>query len=610
MRGGFVGVDVFFVISGYLISTIIFGSLDRGEFDFLDFYRRRIRRIFPALIVVLSACLAAGWGILLADEYRQLGKHVAGGAGFVANLVLWREAGYFDVVSDLKPLLHLWSLGIEEQFYLVWPAIVWAVWKVNLNRLTVLVLLMGLSFFANIHGVTADAFATFYGPHSRFWELLFGALLAHASLSRGAWSNGWLTAIDGRLAKLVYREPPTPDGSTLANCLSLLGFAALIFGLFRINQTLEFPGKWALLPVLGTTLIIAGGSNAWVNRVILSNRILVWFGLISFPLYLWHWPLLSFARILHAGVPDRSVRVILILCSILLAWLTFRFVERPVRKAIEPSKGRHIAHGLVVAMVAVCAASFGVYSEGGFPSRMVKFEASAGWDDSGQSLQEPIWKFGNRRSTKRLLAFGDSHINHVSRQIREQFGRDYAIDFVNFGSCFMGDTVTFPTGLTGDLKDLCEKRVSALRSMRGQHYDAVITAQRWHMYGGGTGDETLNVVRDRMQAFGIRFSKLVVLGSTPTIDFNCEKSKVRPVESVVSCPAAKDQAVVKRFMESTERMPKPANVFFVYPYRFLCPDDKCVVIHDGISNYADETHLSYEGGRPVVDVIAKIVREQ
>ncbi|MBR4877029.1 MAG: acyltransferase [Rhodocyclaceae bacterium] len=150
MPGGFVGVDIFFVISGYLISTILLENLARDTFSFTTFYMRRIRRIFPALAVVLAACFVAGWLVLFADEFASLGKHMAAGAGFVANLALWYEAGYFDTASELKPLLHLWSLGIEEQFYLLWPLLLWLAWKRKFNVLTAIVLLLAASFVTNV----------------------------------------------------------------------------------------------------------------------------------------------------------------------------------------------------------------------------------------------------------------------------------------------------------------------------------------------------------------------------------------------------------------------------------------------------------------------------
>ena len=162
IAGGFIGVDIFFVISGFLISTIIFDNLERGSFSFLEFYSRRIKRIFPALLLVLITCFAFGWFALLADEYKQLGKHIAAGAGFVSNFVLWNESGYFDNSAETKPLLHLWTLGIEEQFYIIWPLLLWAGWKRKFNLLTITLIIATISFVLNIKGVRTDPVATFY----------------------------------------------------------------------------------------------------------------------------------------------------------------------------------------------------------------------------------------------------------------------------------------------------------------------------------------------------------------------------------------------------------------------------------------------------------------
>lgn len=150
VKGGFIGVDIFFVISGYLISTIIFDSLEHNRFSFVEFYSHRIKRIFPALLLVLISCFIFGWFTLLADEYKQLGKHIAGGAGFVSNFIFWNESGYFDNAAQTKPLLHLWSLGIEEQFYIIWPWLLWFTWKKRLNFLTITIAVAIISFGLNI----------------------------------------------------------------------------------------------------------------------------------------------------------------------------------------------------------------------------------------------------------------------------------------------------------------------------------------------------------------------------------------------------------------------------------------------------------------------------
>ena len=168
VTGGFIGVDIFFVISGFLISTILYENLAAKQFSFLTFYARRIRRIFPALILVLLTCFGVGWFVLLPDEYAQLGHHMAAGAGFVQNFVLWGEANYFDNLAETKPLLHLWSLGIEEQFYIIWPLLLWLAYRLRANLLVVTLLIGGVSFFLNIEGIKGNATATFYSPQRAF----------------------------------------------------------------------------------------------------------------------------------------------------------------------------------------------------------------------------------------------------------------------------------------------------------------------------------------------------------------------------------------------------------------------------------------------------------
>ena len=317
LQGGFIGVDVFFVISGFLISSIIFENLNKGTFSFRAFYARRIKRIFPALFVVLLACLCLGYYTLIPEELNQLGKHVAAGAGFVSNFVLWNESGYFDNAAETKPLLHLWSLGIEEQFYIFWPLLVWAAWKCRLNLLYVIVFLVLASFSLNIWFIRQDPVATFYSPLTRMWEILCGALVAWFTVER---PNSTFQLSD------FLRDRPE-----LAKAATFAGKLILVLAFITISGDANFPGAWALVPVVATMLIIIGGSNHANDRDLWSNKILVWFGLISFPLYLWHWPILSFGRILYFDTPPLKFRIIAIVVSILLAWLTVKLIEKPIR---------------------------------------------------------------------------------------------------------------------------------------------------------------------------------------------------------------------------------------------------------------------------------------
>ena len=368
VRGGFIGVDVFFVISGYLISTIIFENLDKGTFSFAEFYARRIKRIFPALLLVLIACFAFGWFALLADEYKQLGKHIAAGAGFISNFILWNEAGYFDNSSEAKPLLHLWSLGIEEQFYIFWPILLWFAWKREFNLLIVTIFITLISFTLNLEGIDQDMVATFYLPQTRFWELLSGSLLAWFTLKKDEIFEIFKNKFNILYSFIVYGEDQDDEVSTLANVLSFAGLFFLLYGIWRINKETSFPGKWALVPVLSTLLIITAGSKAWVNRVILSNKISVWFGLISFPLYLWHWPLLSFARLIDSEMPSRNIRVLAVILSIVLAWLTYKLLETPIRLNTLLNK-LIIVKSLFISMMIIFCIGYITFAMNGFPQR-------------------------------------------------------------------------------------------------------------------------------------------------------------------------------------------------------------------------------------------------
>ncbi len=332
MRGGFIGVDIFFVISGFLISTIIFESLARNEFSFLDFYARRIRRIFPALIIIMLASFIAGWFILFPDEYKQFGKHMMGGALFVSNLVLYKESGYFDAAAETKPLLHLWSLGIEEQFYIVFPIVAWLAWRARLNMLSLVALAGVVSFALNVGHIEANPVWAFYQPQARAWELMMGAMLALLVTDTSGWMNKMGSKIDPYVARLIYRRDAALEpGLALANLKSWLGLALIVIGLFTITKDTHFPGKWALLPTVGAALLIWGGPQAFVNRLLLSNPVAVWFGKISYPLYLWHWPILVFLRIMTGDTPIWFLRAGVIVVAIVLSWLTYRFIEKPIR---------------------------------------------------------------------------------------------------------------------------------------------------------------------------------------------------------------------------------------------------------------------------------------
>ena len=321
--GGFVGVDVFFVISGYLISGILIRAFTEpaaypGRI-FATFYGRRIRRLFPSLLVVLVAAYLLGFRVLLADDFAELGRQILAAAGFCLNFVLAGKSGYFDAGAADLPLLHLWSLCVEEQFYLIWPLAIWICVRGWIRPLPLTVFLLCASFFLRLYWTEASPGALFFLPQMRLWEPLAGALLA------------WLSHL-GDLAGA--------DDRTTVQVAGFGGLTLVIAGVAALHASWPHPVLWLLIPIVGTLLLILSGPTSWVNRRILSQRLLVGLGLISYPLYLWHWVLFSFARIGWTDGEFVGVRVFLIVTSIMLAWATYAWVEAPLRHVPQAWSGR------------------------------------------------------------------------------------------------------------------------------------------------------------------------------------------------------------------------------------------------------------------------------
>jgi peptidoglycan/LPS O-acetylase OafA/YrhL len=346
LPGGFIGVDVFFVISGFLISRILVEEIQSGRFRLLEFYRRRIRRIFPALTLVMGFLLASGWFLLFSDEYANLGKHLVTSALFLQNVQLYRESGYFDAAAETKPLLHLWSLSIEEQFYLFWPLLLTLGIKKRwgLHALTLSLLMLSLGFNALIRHT--DPTGDFFGSAPRFWELLVGAL--------------------------ALRQPKALRARLIgaASISRWMGVALLITGLLVIRPKMAFPGFWALLPTIGALLVILPMQGPDRSESGPLGSGLEAIGKISYPLYLWHWPLLSLGQILSGERLGLEVREGLFLSTFLLASLTYCWVEKPLRQ----DRTWRTPGVLIVLMCLILGSGIALIHEEGIPSRRIEHQ--------------------------------------------------------------------------------------------------------------------------------------------------------------------------------------------------------------------------------------------
>lgn len=639
--GGFVGVDVFFVISGYLISLIIFKSLENGGFSFSSFYARRIRRIFPALIAVTASCYALGWFVLLPEEFKQLGKHIAAGMAFVQNFVLWREAGYFDSASELKPLMHLWSLAVEEQFYLAYPALLWLAWRAGLRLVWVALAIAGASLGASITGVSSEPVMTFFLAHARFWELLTGSLLALVQSRPGGLA--WLAT---RLLNRAF----------LASSLSLAGLLLILGAVFGYDRSTPFPGLPALTPVLGAALLLLAGPTAWVNRQLLARRGIVWIGRISYPLYLWHWPLLSFANILQAETPSRDIRFVAVGLSIVLAALTFYLIEQPVRT------GKH--GGFKVAVLCALAVGLGflgfnTYQRDGLSFRLKQFEQQIALLNDMPSSKDSYCTHRYRVENSEhfycrlqqdreptFIVIGDSHAGRLYLgldQVLRDTTENVLLLAVNGCPPFF-DTISFDPRFPAELKELCPVGINpALETaMATDSIHTVVLASRGPLYLDKTGfflsddfadekghgrvlrnrdrpeiedhyqiwETAMRRTLDRLTRTGKR---IVFVLDNPELGFDpksCVDSRPFRLGSPIRRPCTVSRSVFEqrnagyRALVSRVLQDYP-NVILSDSAAALCDEANCWGMRDRVVLYRDDDHLSLAGARLVAETLLR-----
>lgn len=319
--GGFIGVDVFFVISGYLITTIILSDQENGNFSIANFYERRIRRILPALFLVTLITIPFAWNLLPPDELKDYYQSVAAVSLFSSNILFWLESGYFDTLAELKPLLHTWSLAVEEQYYLVFPILIVLTWHLGKRYiLPMLGLLALLSLLLAQWASENNPSAAFYLLPTRFWELMIGSIAA------------FIMYYPHNFKKILNVS------LTAKQFLSAIGLILIFYAATYFNSRTPFPSVFALVPTVGAALIILYGLNGTLTNRLLCNSVLVWIGLISYSAYLWHQPVLAFARWYQLDKLSPLLLAALLMLSLVIAYFSWKYVERPFRKKHEISR--------------------------------------------------------------------------------------------------------------------------------------------------------------------------------------------------------------------------------------------------------------------------------
>lgn len=592
--GGFSGVDVFFVISGFLISSLVARDHARGTFSFLGFYARRARRILPSLLAVVFACLAFGWFTMLAREYSVLGRHAAASAASLANLVFLREVGYFDTAAAAKPLLHLWSLGVEEQFYLLWPALlVLSLW---LRRPWGAALLSASAAASLASAIFSGDAAAFYLPTSRLWEFASGALLAWAPVVGGV----------GRLSALArYR---TPAG--------VAGLVLIVASAFASADTP--PLSVAAIAALGAVLVVAAGESGPAAKL-LRLPALTWVGRVSYPLYLWHWPILSFAYVIRSGGETSALaRVGLLLASLALAAATHRFVEEPARRA----RGWRSLALVLAATVAVAAAGVAVWQLRGIPSRLPAEESMDHTRNRGRRLHEDcVQRFGvDGKNDYCLIAgdgpghvffTGDSTVEGVFYAYRDALAaRGYTAFNLGTGGCpfLVPEADIEGSGVTDRLASVVrscnEANERYLAAALETDLRAVVIAHdAWMdkrpLFVSGM-EETLSRVPRGVPVFWFL--------RNPRPPENFLACAGRPLAAPVGgegCPfdgSRPDEAAYRKDVEAVLRA--FPNVVTVDPAEAFCADGVCLAMAEGAFSFNDRRHLSLIGSKRLASALS------
>lgn len=589
LPGGFVGVDIFFVISGFLITGIISREIDDGSFTITRFYERRIRRIFPALIVVLLATLAAGWWLLLPSEFANLGMNAIAGAAFFSNIASMVQAGYFDLDAAKKPLLHLWSLGIEEQFYLAWPLILMVIARWSKHRMTVIAGLAVASFILNVSLIWSHPVSTFYSPLTRAWELLAGGMII-----------GGIVIADRRLA----------------NIASVCGMALISLATWLMTPKSAFPGWWAVLPVVGAMLLIMSpGSLA--ARWVLGSKPFVWIGLISYPLYLWHWPLLVFGEYIKQAVTVTALtdneKWGLVALSVFLSGATYLVIERPFRH----TKSRLRIAGLAGAMSVLAGAGLVILNMDGLPQRFpatIQAIAKERVDPARWRIGECMLNIGqtgfvdscSQPGQPSIFLWGDSTAGALSPGMLDlQKVRSFAFSQYTISSC----EPLLPKFSLSDRRDCPDRNRQALAALVKRMPETVVLAAIWY-----PTPEHLNALAETVQAIkGLGIRRVVVLGRVPVWPQGLQNRVVNYFLVNRSIPDRLKQPAGENWYDAKMRAAvEPAGADFVSLWDILCNEDGCLASlrkKDGAIDVSatDQLHLTDAGSAYVADRLAPVL---
>ena len=621
-QGGFVGVDVFFVISGFLITSLIHGKMVAGEFSLVEFYERRVRRLLPALFAVLLFCVLLGVLLLLPQDFRYFGGSLFATTLFVSNVFFWLEAGYFDVAAERKPLLHTWSLAVEEQYYLLFPLYLLLVLRyLPRHKVAVTAAITLITLAASEWGVRHAESAAFYLTPLRAWQLGLGALLALA-------------------------PPPRPRSPALINGLSMAGIGLIAWSVAAYSWETHFPGFNALLPCAGTALLIwTGDSRDSLCGRLLRLRPLVLTGLVSYSLYLWHWPLLVFAR--HFAIRELTLaeRLVVLLLSVVIAIISWRFVERPFRGRRGMFERWTLFRVTAGVMAGLGAIALAIVSLDGWPQRydVATQQLLAGADDINPRRDECSFltarELRNGQACRlgrpggeppSFFIWGDSHADTVMT-VFDRLAREHGQTGLYLGK--FGCPPLVGVGRAGSTYECRAFNAAARELIESAPGASVVLVARWSHYTRqplfGHEERTRVVLFDELSTVretGLN-DEVLVRGLDRTLDALLQRP-VYIVTTIPEMPYSVPQALaqarhlgrdleIRLKMDEYEARQRTVTTIFgaaharheftvLNPAAVLCASGWCRVEQDGHPLYFDDRHLSVRGADFVAAVLQPV----
>jgi len=601
--GGFIGVDIFFVISGYLITTLLIEDIENQRFSLLNFYERRARRILPALLLVMLSCIPFAWVWLPPQAMKDFSQSLLATSSFSSNILFWLKSGYFDSANEMKPLLHTWSLAVEEQYYVLFPLFLMSIWRLGKTRLfCIIATLAAISLMLSEWGARNNPTANFYLAPTRIWELFAGALAVFIVQGKEIKNN---------------------------NALALGGLAAVVFSIFVFDENTPFPSIYALTPVLGTVFILIYANKETYVAKLLSRRLFVGLGLISYSAYLWHQPILAFYR--HATVEQNTPTYIaLISATLFLAYLSWRYIERPFRSKTQISRSTFFWL-TSIPIVGICAFGIMGNASDGFAKKRNKAlfkdlaynSSRLGYIECPETLSktDPTLDYCHGTSEQpTALLIGDSHADDKFYGIAKALNQ-YQWRLIGNPSCppLIGLEFTAADGT------VCTARLRKVFDyVKSQQQLKLVVLSFAHSYPLETFiaadhiqkkfDPLDSIITDlknpklnRIDAFygGLTNTleflhqleiNVIIVIDIPELTFfplDCIKGKV-------DCIFAKKDVLTRQALhrsQLTEFGARFSNVAIYDPIDDFCAGENCSILRDGHTLYRDSHHLSLFGSQ-------------